>query len=88
MLFAWHCQMLVLFLEMILFVVLELTFVLWYLSVAAVCRRHSIKAELDSGLWTPDFFSRFLNEKKKEKIQLFLKKENKMKIKNFKTFKK
>ena len=42
---------------------------------------------LDSGLWTPDFFSRFLNEKK-EKIQLFLKKENKMKIKNFKTFKK
>ena len=41
---------------------------------------------LDSGLWTPDFFSIFLNEKK-EKIQLFLKKENKMKIKNFKTFK-
>ena len=80
--------MLVLFLEMILFVVLELTFVLWYLSVAAVCRRHSIKAGLDSELWTPDFFSRFLNEKKKEKIQLFLKKENKMKIKNFKTFKK
>ena len=87
--------MLVLFLEMILFVVLERTFVLWYLSVAAVCRRHSIKTgldsdlwTLDSGLWTPDFFSRFLNEKKKEKIQLFLKKENKMKIKNFKTFKK
>ena len=33
--------MLVLFLGMFLFVVLELTFVLWYLSVAAVCRRHS-----------------------------------------------
>ena len=42
---------------------------------------------MDSELWTLDFFSRFLNEKK-EKIQLFLKKENEMKIKNFKTFKK
>ena len=65
--------MLVLFLEMILFVVLELTFVLWYLSVAAVCRRHSIKAGLDSELWTPDFFARFLNEKKRENSIVFKK---------------
>ena len=37
MLFAWHCQMLV-FLQVVVFVVLELTLVLWYLSVAAVRR--------------------------------------------------
>ena len=37
-----------------------------------------------TGLWTPDFLTRFLNEKKREKIQLFLKKENKMKIKMLK----
>ena len=48
---------------------------------------YSIKSGLDSGLWTPDFFSR-LSKEKKEKIQLFLKKENKMKMKNFKIFKK
>ena len=49
--------------------------------------RYSIKTGLDSGLWTPDFSSRFLNEKKRENSIVF-KKENKTKIKNFKTFKK
>ena len=48
---------------------------------------YSINSGLDSGLWTPDFSQDF-PKKKKEKIQLFLKKENKMKMKNFKIFKK
>ena len=53
---------------------------------------YSIKPWLDSGLWTLDsglqIFSQDFPMKKKEKIQLFLKKENKMKMKNFKIFKK
>ena len=36
MLLAWHCQMPVIFLQVVLFVVLELTLVLLYLPVAAV----------------------------------------------------
>ena len=55
------------------------------------CTHDSIKPGLDSGLWTldsgglwtPDFFLKIFKWKKKEKIQLFLKKENKMKIQKF-----
>ena len=39
-----------------------------------VCEARTGLWTLDSGLWTPDFFSRFLNEKKKRENSIVFKK--------------